>query len=180
MSQIKVDSIVPRGGLPAGASSGGIIQVVATVTNATAAITLGGGSGNSAWTDISGMSCTITPQSASSKIFVMCVLRGQASGEYLGVQMVRGTTPIMIGNGATGNMTNATARFQGRENVHRTNQFIMNGIDSPSTTSATTYKVQIANRHSSEAFYFNRPGTLDNNNYTIYTSSSFTVMELTP
>ena len=35
MSQIKVDSIVPSGGLPAGSSGGGIIQIVsATKTDA--------------------------------------------------------------------------------------------------------------------------------------------------
>ena len=180
MSQIKVDSIVPRGGLPAGATSGGIIQVVSTNVTASAHYSLGGGSGNSAWTDISGMSCTITPQSASSKIYTMCVLRGQTDGEYLGVRMMRDSTPIMIGTGASGNRTNCTARFQGRENEHRTNQFINCGIDSPSTTSATTYKVQVANRHSSENFYFNYPATTDDNNYTMYLCSTFTVMELTP
>lgn len=179
MSQIKVNSIVPVGGLPGGASSGGIIQVVSTVCTATAAMTLGGGSGNSSWFDISGMSCTITPQSASSKIFLMCLLRGAASGGYLGVQLVRASTAIMLGTGATGNMSNVTGKFKARDSVHHTYEWVGNGIDSPNTTSATTYKVQVANRHSTEAFYFNRPSTLDDNNYTMYTSSSFTVMELT-
>ena len=180
MSQIKVDSIVPRGGLPAGASSGGIIQIVGTSVNATAAMSLGGGSGNSAWTDVSGMSVTITPQSASSKIFIMCTLRGSPNGAYLGVRLMRGSTPIFIGSGATGNQTNCTSRFQERPNEHRTVQIDHHGIDSPATTSATTYKVQVANRHSTENFWFNRPQTLDNNNYTMYVSSSFTAMELTP
>tara|TARA_B100001094_G_C18174976_1_gene797395 strand:- start:1100 stop:1642 length:543 start_codon:yes stop_codon:yes gene_type:complete len=179
MSQIKVDSIVPRGGLPASASSGGIIQIVSTVCTATASMTLGGGSGNSAWFDISGMSCTITPQSASSKIFLMCVLRGAPAGGYLGVQLVRASTAIMLGTGATGNMSNVTGKFKDRTSTHHTYEWVHNGIDSPSTTSATTYKVQVANRHSTDAFYFNRPSTLDDSNYTMYTSSSFTVMELT-
>ena len=39
MSQLKVNSIVPVGGLPSGASGGGIIQVVQAVKTNTASTT---------------------------------------------------------------------------------------------------------------------------------------------
>ncbi|BCV08527.1 MAG: hypothetical protein CM15mL8_070 [Caudoviricetes sp.] len=55
MSQLKVNSIVPVGGLPSGAS-GGIIQVVQTVKTDTMSTSGTGGS----YQDITGLSVTIT------------------------------------------------------------------------------------------------------------------------
>ena len=63
MSQIKVNSIVPAGGLPSG-SNGGIIQVVQTKKTS---IFTWSSNGN---TEISGMGVTITPSSNASKILI--------------------------------------------------------------------------------------------------------------
>ena len=61
MSQLKVNSIVPVGGLPSGAN-GGIIQCVQTVKTDTTSQSL---TGSSNFFDISGMSVSITPSSNS-------------------------------------------------------------------------------------------------------------------
>ena len=90
MSQIKVDSIVPRGGVPSGATGGGIIQVVRASSN-TANVTP---SGNSTWTD-AGPSVTITPSSSSNLIMiessVMCIAN---SNNYVAFKLLRGSTAI--------------------------------------------------------------------------------------
>ena len=65
MSQIKVNSIVPAGGLPAGAN-GGIIQVVQTVKSDTFTHT-----GNTSVTDVTGLNVSITPSSNSNKVLLL-------------------------------------------------------------------------------------------------------------
>ena len=61
MSQLKVNSIVPVGGLPSG-SNGGIIQTVQTVkTNSFS-------TNSSSMTDITGMSVAITPSDNSTDL----------------------------------------------------------------------------------------------------------------
>lgn len=69
MSQIKVDSIVPHGGLPSGAS-GGIIQVVSTTRTDTFS------QSDIEEADHSGaaISVTITPNSTNSKILLIATL----------------------------------------------------------------------------------------------------------
>ena len=63
MSQLKVNSIVPVGGLPSGAN-GGIIQTIQTVKTDTFS------TNNSGFTDVTGLSATITPSSNSNKVLV--------------------------------------------------------------------------------------------------------------
>ena len=60
MSQLKVDSIIPRGGLPSG-SQGGIIQIQHTLFKTHSSFSADG------LHDV-GLSCTITPQSSSNHI----------------------------------------------------------------------------------------------------------------
>ena len=63
MSQLKVNSIVPVGGLPSGAN-GGIIQVVSATKTDTASFS------STSFQSISGLSVTITPSSNSNKILI--------------------------------------------------------------------------------------------------------------
>ena len=92
MSQLKVNSIVPVGGLPSGAN-GGIIQTVQTVKSD---VTSQSGSSSSTFYDISGMSATITPSSSSNKIMavVSCVLGASTTGRNNLLRLVRGSTVI--------------------------------------------------------------------------------------
>ena len=69
MSQIKVDSIIPRGGLASG-SSGGIIQVRSVTKTDTFQTS------SASFTDITGLSVSITPQSTSSKILIQVHITG--------------------------------------------------------------------------------------------------------
>ena len=70
MSQLKVNSIVPVGGLTSGAN-GGIIQVVQTAKTDTASTT------SNSLSDL--MTATITPSSNSNKILLLCDLKLGAS-----------------------------------------------------------------------------------------------------
>ena len=137
MSQIKVDSIVPRGGLPAGAN-GGFIQIVQSVKTSVFRTS------SLSWVDITGMTGTITPQSASNKIMVTGnFVLGTTNGGYFHFRILRGTTAIDIG-AADGNKTQATySSFANAYGSQYNFSYTPMYLDSPSTTSATTYKCQL-------------------------------------
>ena len=134
MSELRTNRIVPRDGLPAG-SSGGIIQVKMGVTTSQSTTT----SGNF---DATNLQVTITPTRSDSKIFIMCSggMNGPAGGgssEIIGYKIYRS-----IGGGSFAE-TESSSRGQGVY-YGAANNYIhlsINYLDSPSTTSAVTYKV---------------------------------------
>ena len=92
MSQLKVNSIVPTGGLPSGATSGGIIQIVETVKtdDFSAAISTGN------YTEVTGLNVTITPSTNSSKIILHAVLNWCTNGNevHCGFEIRNGSTRL--------------------------------------------------------------------------------------
>ena len=134
MSELRTNRIVPRDGLPSG-SSGGIIQVKMGVTTSQSTTT----SGNF---DATNLQVTITPTRSDSKIFIMCSggMNGPAGGgssEIIGYKIYRS-----IGGGSFAE-TESSSRGQGVY-YGAANNYIhlsINYLDSPSTTSAVTYKL---------------------------------------
>lgn len=158
---------------------GKILQVVSVIkTDAQAFTSIASG----ASTAITGLTATITPASATSKImvWVSVYISGQEqSGQtYLVYPVIlkRGATAIGLGDAAS-NRTRATA------GVNNTGQALsgvhFNFLDSPATTSATTYGVDLINPLTATTnLYVNRSFTdTDNINFP-RVSSSITVMEV--
>ena len=77
MSELRVNKIVPKNGLPASASGGGVIQVVSVTKTDAESLT-----STTTETLIPGMQATITPQSASNKILVMITLTAQTGASF--------------------------------------------------------------------------------------------------
>lgn len=174
MSQLQCNSIVPVGGLPAGASGGGIIQTVIThKTDIFSSSTTG------AWTDITGYNVSITPRSTNNKILILYTLQiGASTGvNNVAIKLVRGTTDISVGDASSSRTRATTATQTLYSNTNNsTRSFSGNFLDSPSTTSSTTYKVQFWS--AAGTFYLNRDGEfLDNSNVTVG-ASHITVMEV--
>jgi len=113
--------------------SGSVLQVVNTFKSNTFSST------NTSYVDVTGLSATITPRSTSSTILVMCTtMHSQNSSDSL-LRMLRGATEIGSGTGAGVNSwTMITTDFRGGVIPQS-----FNYLDSPATTSATTYKVQL-------------------------------------
>ena len=176
MSELRTNRIVPRDGLPSG-SSGGIIQVKSATKTDTQSIS---GAGSSA--DITGLSVSITPTRADSKILVMySVNTGATEGGYNGaINLFRDSTQIYLGDAASNR-----ARVINLFSISNTgggtdyNMVHLSGhhLDSPSTTSATTYKLQLKNL-SSESLYINQSKNDGDQTYIARTASSITVMEI--
>ena len=172
-SKLRVDSILPVDGAPT-SGGGGIIQVVSTVKTDTFSTT------STSFTDITGYSVSITPKFSSSKILIMGTLvagYGVSSAYALYFRLMRGSTPICVGD-SDGNKTQASFGTQGLANTDTTISFPFQFLDSPNTTSATTYKVQ-ATSENPQTLYVNRSLETDGNaDIVARFASTLTVMEV--
>ena len=171
MSELRTNRIVPRDGLPSGASGGGIIQCVQTVMTTGVTYT------NTSFADIPspGLSVSITPSSSSNKILVIADISCTgASGQYNMFQLVRGSTNIYRG---TDSKTYIGSKIYYPVSDNATEHASQGGIhmsflDSPATTSAVTYKVQV--RVTGSTGGINRRVSNDDTSL----ASSLTVMEV--
>lgn len=139
----------------ANVASGGVIQVQQTVKTDTFS-----SSEQTNFTDITGMSVAITPKFSSSKILVSYkIATSITNGAYaFHLKLLRGSTDIAIADAASNRVRASTSGLSGTGGggyniFYQTLDF----LDSPSTTSATTYKVQGRGWNSSaQNFYVNR------------------------
>ena len=131
--------------------------------------------------DVTGLSVDITPQSANNKVLVSCSLNwGGSNNVYGGVLLKRGSTTLLPSTGATGNQTTTTFGIGGdNENFqYKTHMATYQFLDSPSTTSTTTYKVQLVSAYNSETLTINAPNNNENYDFVVYGTSTFTLMEI--
>jgi len=165
---------IPSSALPTGT----ILQVVQTTL--TSVFT----SASTSFTDVTGLTATITPSSTTSKILVIAQLTigsnttteqsvlwrlngGNSStfiGDASGSNSVRGVGSIL---NSTGNIRTDTLAIQST----------MVYLDSPATTSATTYAVQVRTSGAG-TLYVNRPSINADDVKYINGASSITVMEV--
>ena len=139
-----------------GIATGKIIQVVQTEKTDTWSTT-----SDFVFSDVTGLAVTITPSSSSNKVLVLVdvVASGDLWATY--IKLLRGSTEI--GNTATGMQSNQACHFSSYvtngsdSNTNGfTHQHTRQILDSPNTTSATTYKIQSAARNGSYNAYINR------------------------
>jgi len=145
---------------------GNILQVV----SATKTDTFSRQSSSSDFGDITGLSVSITPTSATSKILIFATVASSAgSGSRHAIRLMRDSTAISIGDSA-GSRTRASSAGSQAAGTNDTKTLVVNFLDSPNTTSATTYKLQCS-AEGSGTFYLNRSsGDTDAN--TVYRSAS--------
>jgi len=126
--------------------------VTATTTNVTN--TAGAG-----WIDVSGLSVTITPTLSTSKILVVSSFgtvgsSGSSSVYFSGyVQMLRDATTLQT------SFVGGYYPSGGGVNTAAYSPYSIQYVDSPATTSATTYKMQINNIVGAATFAANPGGT---------------------
>jgi len=153
--------------------AGNILQVVSTTKTDTFS-----SSTNNSFVDITGLSVTITPTATSSKILVLYDIQ-MSGGELFFIQLVRASTAIKVGNTDSANRVECTVGgFKQEENADKVAPAAGSFLDSPSTTSATTYKLQGRIYGGSNTFVVNRTSADSNNAYTGRGASTITVMEV--
>ena len=194
MSEVKTNKISPSTGtaltlgdsgdtftVPAGATLtnsgtasgfGKVLQVVSTTKTSTFSRTSSSGD----YGDITGLTVAITPSSTSNKILVMANIScGGTSGQEMRYKIVRDSTDIFIGDAAASQSRGSGSGRSQNSSV----QEIYTGIhlDSPSSTSALTYKTQIGGE-GSNVYRVNWCVDDADNNTVTRTASSITVMEI--
>ena len=175
-SELRVDKIVPTDGVPTG-GGGGIIQVQSTTKTDTYSP-----SGSTSFSDVPGLSVSITPKFSTSKILVMYDLCWGTSSGHVSMRLMRDSQMIKVGD-ASGNRTRATGHWHmGGSNsgdIYDVVQHSGTFLDSPATTSSVTYKIMIGTPHaSSYNVHVNRTGNDANYNWEGRTASTITVMEV--
>ena len=154
---------------------GHIIQVIGITDNTDTSYNV------SSATQLGNLSIAITPKATSSKILLIASLNlGTYDERYWNVGFFRGSTALGVSDQGTGSQTNAAFSTNNGEWTHSRHHTMVTHIhhlDSPSTTSATTYSVKVS-RYTSSNIYYNRPQYGTDAGYDIRSQSNFTVMEV--
>lgn len=120
------------------AAGGKLLQVVSTTkTDSFTSNT------TTAWTDITGLSASITPTVNTSKIFVQltCDIAGQDGTNGYALRLMRDSTAIGVGDTAGSRISAGTSGYAATGGSYPASVGI-DYLDSPATTSALTYKAQ--------------------------------------
>ena len=174
MSELRTNRIVPRDGIKSGAS-GGIIQVVSTTVTAA---TFTHNSETPAL--ITGMVATITPTRSDSKVLVSInVNTSVTAANYTTMFLLYRDGSVISGaRGDAGDGVQTRCFKSVRHyNSNATQETSGMYLDSPSTTSATTYQVYVAQEGGS-TMYLNKFGSDCNYAYHPRATSGITLMEV--
>ena len=140
-SKLRVDSILPVDGAPT-SGGGGIVQVIQTIKKDQFETSQSVGSG---YADITGLSATITPKFSTSKIMVEAHIYNSNNNAVNFFRVLRGSTFIEQPSGTSSSGAGYNAHGFAYYNCNNwQDTTVIKILDSPATTSATTYKVQCA------------------------------------
>jgi len=154
--------------------AGHVIQVVSSTLTSAAT-----GTGTSIVD--TGLTATITPTSASNKVYVNGYITLGTQSFFTYCWLVRGSTQIFKGDAASSRpvVTIAGPQYAGGHEIYGFEPTPFQYLDSPSTTSATTYKIQIRQYGSGNIWCVNRTyQDRDNANYEPRGTSVITLMEI--
>jgi len=134
-----------QGGMISTLPTGSVIQVVQGSSSTQTSVS------SSTFTDTT-LSATITPKFATSKILVMISqsyrISKAASGCFGGFRLLRGSSTVIWTANTEGSVNSAPYGFgisaTGATFSQLYNSFSLQYLDSPATTSSTTYKTQVA------------------------------------
>jgi hypothetical protein len=174
LAATKLTGTIAAARLPAGS----VLQVVSTTTNSSFSTSA------TSFVNITGMSLSITPSSTTSKILVMGHMQvgGGDDARYSAYRLTRNSTNVIEGNKGGNNGTVAFLSSGGANGGNRpyTNENMgFNYLDSPASTSALTYTIQVNPNvaFSGRVFYLNRPEDLADA-LRIWTVSTLTLIEI--
>ena len=125
---------------------------------------------SASWNDLTGLTATITPTSASNKVLILVHI-GTVGSDNLTVikfRISRGATPIGVPGSGT---PMGWGIVSAASNLTQTTAYAF--LDSPATTSATTYKVEIQGE-TAETVYVNQ-NAINNSGNSISTITAIEV-----
>ena len=163
------------GNLSFDAAAGGKILKMESTTK-----TDGFTSTSTSYVDVTGLTVSIQPTAASSKIYIVFSIHaGGQNGAYSAYRLVRGSTAIAIHAGSVGNQTACTVAHQ-FSSGSITAELSSNFRDTPSYNlgDTLTYKIQGISHYNNYEFCVNRPSSAPNSDYVAKGTSTITAMEV--
>jgi hypothetical protein len=179
IDNLGLDDVITNGVVESRAlPSGSVLQVVSTTKTDAFSATVGAGSS----TAVTGFTATITPTFSTSKILVFvdlnCVGGNGSVSEGYGAILKRSGTAIGIGDAAGSRARVTSMGWQGG-NVHASDNVAFSHLDSPATTSAITYSIDVHNGNSSSRLLrVNQVTDTTDNSNNMRASSTITLMEI--
>lgn len=164
--------VIPKAALP----TGSVLQVVSTALTSATSYSVASGATQA----ITGLSVSITPTSSTSKIMVFVTANIISANVGPAIYLLRGATPIGIGDAAGSRTQVSSGSDAAIQSLYSEMQpATIQYLDSPATTSSTTYSVSLlCTRSTTDTIYVNRSVTdTSASNYGRY-MSSITVMEI--
>ena len=162
---------IPKAALP----TGSVLQVVSTAKTDTfsASVARGAVSGDA-------ITASITPTSSSSKILVLFNGSfGNSNTAPIYILLYKGGSVV---SGATGDSAGSRLRSSAASFVNSTSSMAninLNYLDSPATTSSTTYSIRIGHGSGeTRTLYLNRSDSDGDFDYIARTASFLTLMEI--
>ena len=159
------------GGLPDGTvdgdtlasgTGGKVLQVVEATQTALVQTT------SMSWVDLTGMSVSLTPASTGSKVLVFANVNSSATNgaNWVAFKLVRDSTSFRLGDSASSRFLCHISAIQTQTDDMVSSS--MSALDSPSTSSSVTYKVQwqLRNSSSGSANLNSTDADTDNNTHT--------------
>ena len=173
-------------GTVTGAGGGKVLQVVSTTKTDSFSANAGGGSGGAGFIDVTGLSVNITPTSSNNKIYVTADVSvasesGSDFSTSASIRLLRGSTAIFVGTEATSSRTNTGRYFSNPTSDSRNSALLVaSGLDSPSTTSQVTYKIQVTQGYNigGRSVFVNRNPNSADAYGTFRMASTITAMEI--
>ena len=151
--------------------TGSVLQVVSATKTDTFS------SSGSGFNAITGLSVSITPSSSSNKIMILVNTGFSSDGSNYDIMFALYKNSSVL-SGATGDASASRGRvtFSGaNRGQYELNNGGMTYLDSPATTSSTTYDLRVKNQGT---IYINRESNDSDNEYTARGISTITVMEI--
>ena len=173
-TNITTTQVLNTSGKPILNSTGSILQVVQTVKSDVF------GTSSTSYIDVTGFNATITPSSTSSRILIFVTGSAGVSGAVTGgIQLLRGSTAICVGNTLSGYTSSSGPNFySGSADGNNNETFAIHYLDSPATTSATTYKLQVYAPQGGNLYVNTLGSFISGQVYSMVTASTITLMEV--
>lgn len=166
-----VNQIAPGAIEKADLPTGSVLQVVSATKTDTFSTT------SSSYVDVTGLSVSITPSSASNKILITGLVNFGGANDVAFIRLVRDSTAICVGQ-AAGNRISAMAQQRNSPDTADAEAASVNFLDSPNTTSSVTYKIQTCNSPGGWTTRINSSADDADQTNRGRTASTITVMEI--
>jgi len=130
--------------------------------------------------DVSGLSVSITPTASTSKVLISGQIQvaNGTTNTTMNARIMRDTTAVGVGSSPGSRVNSTVGAYLGLTSQNVQYPLPFQYLDSPATTSATTYKIQVSANTSGAVIHTNRSGSDADDSGQFRTISTITAIEV--